>query len=145
MIELRPFHVSDLDACESRDREQVIDGMAIVQQHQGVAFTAVEDGQVIGCAGIVIGWPGVGFAWMCLSDKMNGHGTFLVRTVKNVINDATRALGLHRLEAVCLADSARNQRFLEALGFVREREARARMFYSDGRDVLRYERIGIHY
>jgi len=140
-MELRPFHIEDLAAVGNRDGDQATAQMAQMQATQGIGFTAWEGDTPIGCAGVVLGWPGVGFAWMALNDRMNGHAKFLVKMVRRVLEDATEAFNLHRIEAVCLTDSPRNRRFLEMLGFIVEQGGMAQAFMSDRRNVLRYERV----
>lgn len=137
---LRPFRVEDL-LVGNRDGEQIMTAELAEQAARGPAFTAVLDGQILGSAGIVIAWPGVGMLWMTLSPELNGNGMWLTRVVRRVIEDAVRAHRLHRLEGYALADSERNQHWMEALGFTAEKDGRATAYLSDHRDVIRYERI----
>ena len=105
------------------------------------SFTAELDGQPIGCAGIVMPWPGVGMVWMILSEDMESHGLWMTRTVKTFLAYMERVYQLHRLEAVALQESPRNQAWMTALGFQQERDGLATGYLPDGRSMVRYERV----
>jgi len=47
--------------------------------------------------------------------------------------------GLHRIEALALEGCPNNQRWLEMIGFRREVYGVAHAFFSDRRDVVRFE------
>jgi RimJ/RimL family protein N-acetyltransferase len=139
---IRPFEPADLLACVNRDGWQGATlQMAEEQAKRGPAFTFVQDGRIIGVTGVVVPWPGVGTAWMALTDHINGHRIWLTKVSQAVLRHAVQAHQLHRLEATVLADSERNQRWLEALGFSREQDGRARAYTALGADMVRYERI----
>ncbi len=114
--------------------------LAMEKEQNGPAFTAIIDDKVIGCAGIVIPWPGMGIAWVVLDKAIEHHGVWMTRVIKHVIRDAMSGLGLYRLEAVVLTDSVRNQRWIELLGFTRE-NGMAKNYMPDGHNVYRYELI----
>jgi hypothetical protein len=126
---LRPFRASDATSIVNQDGPQV-----------SPAFTAEVDGAPIGCAGLVLLWPGVGSAWMVLSAESTHHGFWLTRTVKAFLKDMEVRYSLHRIDAVALEESSKNQAWLEALGFHVE-PGRATAYLSDRRSVIRYERI----
>ena len=136
---IRSFQASDLECILNRDGAQITPEAILVQASNGPAFTAVLDDAPIGCAGLVLPWPGLGMAWMVLSEEMSGHGLWLTRTVKWFLEDMAYTYELHRIEAVALEDSLRNQKWLQALGFTSELNGRARQFLSDQRTVIRYE------
>ena len=126
-----------------QNRENVMDepwSLALEKQLAGPAFTAICDGQVLGCAGLILPWPGIGLAWMELSEQADQYRLWLTKVTRRVLTDLMRAHRLHRVEVVVLADSPRNQRWIEALGFTRE-NGRARAYSTDRRDVIRYERV----
>lgn len=142
---LRPFRASDLDALVNRDGAQIDRQQLLAQARSGPAFTAEVDGVPLGCAGVVLLWPGVGSAWMVLTEEMVLHRLWLTRTVRHFLEDMTRVYRLHRIEAVALDDVTRNQGWLELLGFETEKDGRARHYLSDGRSMVRYERIREEY
>lgn len=116
--------------------------MAREQAVRGPAFTFLdEQGEIFAICGVLLQWPGVGAAWMCASDRLNGHGLWLTRTVRGLLDDIERVYHLHRIEAVALEESPRNQEWLEALGFTAEKDGRARGYTATGASMVRFERV----
>jgi hypothetical protein len=105
----------------------------------GPAYTGMVGDQVLGCAGIVRLWPGVGEAWTIFSDEVCRHPLWLQKAVKTVIGTTMLTLSLSRLQAVARADSERNCRWLQSLGFTWE--GNMPKFGSDGATYARYARI----
>jgi RimJ/RimL family protein N-acetyltransferase len=112
--------------------------LAIEKQQSGPAMTGILGETMLGCAGIILPWPGMGLAWMVLSEQIGEHGLWMTKMVKRFLDDAIRCYGLHRLEAVVLSDNECNQKWIERLGFTRENGC-ARAYTQDRRDVIRYE------
>ena len=138
---LRQCRESDIRAVMNRDGATIDIDRTILQMHSGLSFAAEVEGVVIGCAGVVIPWPGVGVCWMMLAKEAERYVLWLTRTTKRILADLCRAFGLHRLEAIALKDSDRNQRWFRALGFTIEQQGTARAYFSDKRSVVRFERI----
>lgn len=123
----------------NRDGSQISREAILAQAMAGPAFTAVIDGRPLGCAGLVLPWPGVGMAWMKLGDDIGRHGLWLTRTVKRFLRDAIRIYHLHRIEAITLDGHHVNQQWLQVLGFHVEQYGIARQFLPDQRSIVRYE------
>ncbi len=142
MIKLVPFEAEHLLEFENRDtsmRETL--RLAIDKERLGPAFTALKDGRVLGCGGIVLQWPGVATVWMNLSEDLpKKHGLWMTRITKRVLADAIRAFKLHRLEAIVMRDSKVNQRWIKMLGFRKEGGV-ATAYTSDEKDCIRYQLI----
>ena len=138
---LRPFHPQDLLEIRNRDGSEL--PPVIFGPHVAgfPAFTAVVEGVPIGCAGVTLPWPGVGHAWMVLSDAVEDHALWMFRMVKGVLRDVQRAYHLHRIETEALEASARNQQWLTGLGFRREANGTATALLPDKRSMVRYEFI----
>lgn len=107
-------------------------------ENRSIAYTAIVDGKIIGCAGITPLWQGVGSAWMALSVDAEKHMFWASKLVRRFIRDITNALNLHRVEMVALVESERNQRWAKFLGF-KEEGGIAHQYTSDKRDMIRYE------
>lgn len=138
---VRPFQPTDAAQFVNRDGFQCTQAHLLMQSQSGPAFTAELDGRPVAAAGIVLTWPGLGLAWMVIAEDMPLPPLWLTRTVKRFLADLVRRHGLHRLEAVTVQDSIRNQRWIEAIGFSREQYGVARRYLADDRAVIRYERI----
>ena len=102
----------------------------------GPAYTGLVGDRVLGCAGITRCWPGVGEAWTVFSEEVCHHPLWLQKTVRSVIHASMVGMGLHRLQAVARAESARNCKWLESLGF--QWEGPMPKFGPDGADYVRY-------
>jgi len=138
---LHPFHAEDLLACQDRDtRDPQAWSLAREKERRGPAYTARVGDTVIACAGVMVVWPGVGMAWVVLTDEAVPFRVWVTRTIRAVLRDVVRALALHRVEAVVLADSPRNLRWIRALGFRPENDI-AQAYTQDRRDVVRMERV----
>lgn len=137
---VRAFHPADVLAVLNRDGRQVPSETLLEQANGGPAFTFTVDDVPLACAGVVILWPGVGSAWTIMSREMLDHPLWITRTVKRMLYQIIQQHDLHRVEAVALVDSIANQRWLEALGFVREGGI-AHGYLSDKRSAMRYELV----
>ena len=135
------FHVAHVQGLVDRDGAGSSLTALIAEHHNGPAVTGMVDGRVIGCAGLALQWPGMATAWMLLSPEIGEHGIWMTRMTRRMLRDWTRAYDLHRVEAVSLQSSRRNQEWLEALGFARERDGIARAYTPDRRDMARYELV----
>jgi hypothetical protein len=106
------------------------------------AYTGMYGDEVLGCAGIMIPWPGMGMVWLTMSPTAAlKFKIWLTKTCKRVIDDVIRSHNLYRLEALVLEDIPTNQRWIEHLGFTVEQNGRAANYLPDKRSMIRYERI----
>ena len=134
---LEMFHVEHLGRL--RPRESVDMGSLRHYGHilgQGPGWTALMGDQVIGCAGICPLWPGVADIWAVFGDGVCGCRFWFHRVSKLLLRDAVAGLGLWRLQTLVRADSERNIRWVESLGF--EREWIRRRYGPDGTDFIDY-------
>jgi hypothetical protein len=139
---VRAFQPEDAEAIVNRDGRQSSTWNVIRQSQRGPSFTAVVDDTPIACGGLMIPWEGVGMAWMILSDEAAWHWMWLSKTTKRTLRTLVRVHRLHRVEAMALEESPVNQRWLEWMGFGRERDGIARQYVVDRRSMVRYEWIG---
>lgn len=137
---VRPFQVTDVQQLVNRDAPGQDMTMTVQQATAGPAFTAWVGQRPIGCAGVVLAWPGVGMAWMAVSDDIAEHGLWLTRIVRAFLRDIIRANRLHRLEAVVLEENTRNKQWLAVLGFAYE-GGTAHKYLPDKRAVQRFELV----
>jgi RimJ/RimL family protein N-acetyltransferase len=81
------------------------------------AFSAVADGRIVGCAGVMPLWPGVGHAWAVLSDAALARPITLTRAVQRELTRIEIVLGLQRLQATVADGHVAGRRWLAWLGF----------------------------
>lgn len=124
-----------------RDGEYEESIKSAIQKEYGIAWTAMLEYEVIGCAGMLFTGTGIGSLWACFSPKIADHSFWIHRICKNYIRDLKRAYKLRRVEFVAIGDIARNNDWALALGFCREENGVARKFTAKGQDVVRYEWI----
>lgn len=136
LVPFRAEHLTRLVNRDSSQREPWT--LAIEKQTGGPAVTALDGDMILGCAGLLLPWPGIAIAWMVLSEQIGEHGVWMTKMVKRFLDDMIRCYALHRIEAVVLADNERNRRWIERLGFTRENGC-ARAYTQDRRNAIRYE------
>jgi ribosomal protein S18 acetylase RimI-like enzyme len=101
----------------------------------GPCYSAVVDGVVIACAGLIPQWQGRAVAWALISNAAGPHFLGVHRAVR-------RALQVHdfrRVETGVVVDFEEGHRWAKMLGF--EREGRMRAYTPDGRDCDLYARV----
>jgi hypothetical protein len=96
----------------------------------GPAWTALEAGRPIACAGFTFPWAGRAIAWAALGDC----GARMLR-VTRAVRDAIARCPAARIECQVKADFAPGRRWATALGFTRE--CLMRRFYG-GEDFWSY-------
>ena len=94
---------------------ETLEMAALVQP--GAAFTAKEDGMVLGCAGVVPLWPGVGQAWAVFSDDLLEHPVALTRSSERALERIAAAYDMRRIQATVRDGHGRGARWLSFLGF----------------------------
>ena len=87
---------------------------------EGLAFTVIEDGQPIGCAGILPLWKGAGEAWALFSPRMIAKPFFLHRTVKKYLYRLQEKGRFHRVQCAVLYNFRVGCNWIRRLGFISE-------------------------
>lgn len=102
----------------------------------GPCFTGLDDdGNVVGCSGVIKQWDNRAIAWALLSDWSGKHFFKIHKAVKRFL-DMTE---FPRIEAFVDADFEQGHRWVEMLGF--EREGYMRQFTPAGKDAVLYARL----
>ena len=82
MMETRQFKASDLDSLPTDYLG--VDGSGL--ETGGPAFTAIEDGQVIACAGLVEQWRGRAVAWLITGPQTGRHLVAITKAAVRFFN-----------------------------------------------------------
>ncbi|WP_067753098.1 hypothetical protein [Orrella dioscoreae] len=101
----------------------------------GVAWSAVEGGEVIACAGILELHAERGMAWAMLSERALRQ----FKTIHRVVSQVVDAAPWRRVEMAVDARHATACAWAERLGFKREGHMQA--YTADGRDCFLYARV----
>lgn len=103
----------------------------------GPCWTALHDGTVLACAGLVLHWRGRAGTWCMISADMPRRAwPWLHKQIARRLPDAMRQLALRRVEAEALTGWQPGQRWLHLLGF--QPEGTAPAFGHDGSDFDRW-------
>lgn len=138
LVPFAPAHLADLGP-PVFDRHWMR-RFAAAYRPQGPAFTLLEAGRALGCAGLLVE-AGEGRAWAFLSDSLRRRPFLLHRTVKRALPALADHYELKSLSAEAHADFAAARRWLERLGF-RLEEALPR-HAGTTEDYVRY-RLWVH-
>jgi len=139
LVNYKPWHYEYLMMITSNGRllgEDIVKMYALAYSFKGQAYTIKDNGRVVGCAGIVELWPGVGEAWTVLSKDLKGNPFFLHRKTYRIMRNLINKFKYHRLQAiVCPGDSIATK-WIERLGF--KKESIMKRFGADGSDHAMY-------
>lgn len=101
----------------------------------GPAFTGIEGGVVLGCAGVVVE-EGVGRAWACFSDAIRERPMVLHRAIVRGLRAVEQTHNPSHIETTVYERFPRARQWLERLGFRFEEELQNR--WGTGMTYLRY-------
>ena len=132
-----PYRIGDVFQLTLRENDDYGTETIYEYDDNDVAFTLLVDDQPAACFGIVEADKGVGFLWGYVSDRANGHGKYMIRFLKGVLD---RAMGrYHRLQSNVRADRKDYIRFSELLGL--EKEALMRKATANKMDLWLFARV----
>lgn len=105
------------------------------QYLRGPAYTMFAGKEIVGCAGVMILWSGVGEAWAIATPIARKYPIYIVKTVRKVIDIIMKSMKLERMQAVVDKENKVGQKFTRKLGF---EEEGAMKKYLAGRTYIRY-------
>jgi hypothetical protein len=97
----------------------------------------VREGVPVACFGVVTVWEGRGYCWALLDRDAGVCMLPLTRAIRSLIEAAS----FRRIEMAVDAGFDAGCRWAELLGFKRENDRPARLFFPDGRDAWLYARV----
>lgn len=103
------------------------------------AVTALHGTEPIGCAGLILDGLGAAEAWMILGQPVNGHGAWIVWTVRRFLSLWEHEGNLRRIWATAAENRPEAMRFLAAMGF--RQEGLMQAYRGDGGASWMYGRV----
>jgi RimJ/RimL family protein N-acetyltransferase len=116
-----------------------LDEWAWIYENKGVAYTGIQDGEIIGFAGCIIPWKGVGDAYLIGTDKIEEHGIGIARTLLRGLRLIEDNMNLHRIQATVHEDFTVSRRWVEWMGF--KEEGRMEKFSSSEENYIMYAKV----
>lgn len=114
LIAFRAEHLMSL-LCDTSARMAL---EARVKEYDGIAFSAVENGNLLGCGGLVMLNPYRAHVWACLTPEIKTrHRVWMHRTAKKYFGLLIETLSPEIIEAEVLAESQQNCRWIRKFGF----------------------------
>lgn len=108
---------------------------AVALKEMGPCFTAIEDGRILGCAGVIKQWENRAIAWSLLSGEIGNDFVRVHRAVARFLE----LCEFNRVEAFVDANFEQGHRWIKMLGF--HEEGYMEQFNPDGGDAVLYARL----
>ena len=137
IVEFKPKHINDIQA-QTMQKEWLLywkPGYAEYLRDNGIAYSAVIDGKVIGCAGIFKHWEGRGEAWALFDSSIRTHFIGITRAILRALS----VTDFRRVEANVRHDFKAAHEWMLYLGFTWE--GTMKNFGIDGMDYDRFARV----
>jgi hypothetical protein len=124
LVKFDPYHVDLIKGNLIHNDERLVafdneicKNAAIKYAENGLGFTCLDGGLVIGFGGVYAHWEGVGEVWCMLSDATEKHRLAIARTFLKGLQYTQGELRLHRVQATVRADNEVSIRLIKWLGF----------------------------
>ena len=105
----------------------------------GPAFTGICGGQLIGCAGLFILWPGVAEAWAVSTPLWPSKALSVHKAILTGLNELSATLGLWRIQTAVNEAHKVSYKWVEHLGF--KYEGAMPGYGPDAATYLRFGRV----
>lgn len=144
LVPFEPWHLERMEArsIERRLFDDVADLATYAQAmvRPNLSFTGLDDdGTVVGCAGVMPLWPGVGQAWALLSVHAPHSFKAVHRAVLAGLSNAFDGGGFHRVQISVASDFPEGMRWAQHLGF--RLEGLMRGYGPDGSDHFLFAKV----
>lgn len=142
MIEIIPFRSEHLANMKLQGymRELAQDeSIRAALGKDGMAWSALMDGRVVACAGILPQWTGRAVGWAVFGECLPLRAWFKITKAAKRVLDETQKSGFQRIEITVKEDFPQGHRWARALGF--EAGQVMRKYAPDGSDHRMWERV----
>lgn len=106
---------------------------------QGRAFSGWMGERLLGCGGVYLLWPGVGEAWLRLSQQAVLYPVFVARSIVRMLVRIIEDLKVWRVQALVMKKHREGRHLVEWMGFQEEGEMVA--YGPNGETYIRYALI----
>ena len=120
MLSYRDYQDGDIDRVDARS--EVINPNDLSDHHLENSHmrTFYIGERILGVVAHTMIWPGLGEAWVHVSDDIRGHGMSLVRNTKKLLEEDQRKYNVRRTNALIHEDRYEYLKWVKLLGFVGE-------------------------
>ena len=142
MVKIVPFEDKHVDQFNFVGQKFLDTDIALLLHYyaaHGPAFTILNEKEIIGIAGVVILWPGVGEAWTFLNPSFKRYAKSIHRAVKEKLQEIMDTFNLHRVQTTVLDGFEAGIRWVKRLGF--EEEGIMKAYGPNGEDFIRFARV----
>lgn len=129
IVLFEPNHLNHMDIEQAR-----LFGVDLYKQISGDAFTLIIDNKIIACGGIEQLWPGVGEAWLIMSEGALKYPVSVMRRAREIFPKMNTKY--HRVQALVLYQFHKAMLFVERLGF--RYEGLMQAYGPNKEDYMRY-------
>lgn len=137
MVTIRTYQTGDYKLLIKRDGDDLGDGD--FDEETGPTWTILVEGVPVTIFGLQYAGPGVYDQWGTGTEAIRGHGLFVVKRVREIMELAFENLDLHRIQATCRTDRPEYERFLKLLGF--QKEGLLRQMAPDRSDLFIFSKV----
>lgn len=115
----QPWHFEYLNGVDPDGMEHDVARLyASNYANYGYAFTVIDGGEIVGCAGVVVMWKGVAEVWALFSKQAKlANPWFLHRKSKLILDNILRDHEFHRVQAIVNLTDEQALQWIYALGF----------------------------
>lgn len=118
ILQVEPITEAHLESMRRQIPEALpIVSLLMLNRRPGMEWVGLIGGKIVGCAGIVPIWSGVGEAWLVVGQLIDQEGVAVARGIRRRIDDAMRRNNLHRLQASVPIIPTSAERLVRVLGF----------------------------
>ena len=135
-VPLTAEHVMQIEGLEAIHSAFPLTPEVAVDLEQIGGIAGLRGGRVVGCAGVLPLWPGVGLAWAWLGRGWRADARLVTEYIKSYLDGCD----FHRVEAGVKVGYDKGHRWMNALGFELETPL-ARKWGPDGGDYSIYVRV----
>lgn len=138
-----PYKAAHLLMLDEQDAEKLWGGLMKNAEHaallevMGPGHTAMRDGKVLACVGLVDHWPGRATAWAMMAKHVGADYIHIHRATLRMI----KLMNYRRIETSVACNFVNGIRWAELLGFKRETPEPMRGYGPDGSDHYLYARV----